>query len=175
MVRWQANADDIGTFLGTANPDNWPAADMKAMMRQHLDLTTAEVVARLNKDWAGDIAAYDNVHLHILVLADELTNGIVAQFPDAFEDPRHGSARMSFQAPVCAPRARGGGHGVVPVRAGLSAPIRRRPILSLLLAASGCGRSGGDALVHHRVGAIGAAGPLQRPGSALSRAVSNAH
>jgi hypothetical protein len=86
MARWQANADEIGTFLGTANPDNWPAADMKAMMRQHLDLTTAEVVARLHKDWAGDIAAYDKVHLHILVLADELTNGIVAQFPDAFVD-----------------------------------------------------------------------------------------
>jgi hypothetical protein len=86
MVRWQANADDIGTFLGSANPDNWPADEMKAMMRQHLVLTTAEVVARLNNDWAGDIAAYDKVHLHILVLVDELTNGIVAQFPDAFED-----------------------------------------------------------------------------------------
>lgn len=86
MSRWQANADEIGAFLSTANPDNWPAADMKAMMRQHLDLTTAEVTARLHKDWAGDIAAYDKVHLHILVLADELTNGIVAQFPDAFVD-----------------------------------------------------------------------------------------
>jgi hypothetical protein len=57
------------------------------MMREHLDLTTAEVVARLKKDWSGDIAAYDKVHLHILVLADELANGIVAQFPAAFEEP----------------------------------------------------------------------------------------
>ena len=40
----------------------------------------------LYKDWAGDIAAYDKVHLHILVLADELANGIVSQFPDAFVD-----------------------------------------------------------------------------------------
>ena len=86
MTRWQANADQIGDFLGTANPDNWPATEMKAMMREHLDLTTAEVVARLNNDWTGDIAAYDKVHLHILVLADTLTNGIVAQFPAMFED-----------------------------------------------------------------------------------------
>jgi hypothetical protein len=93
MARWQANADEIGAFLGSANPDNWPAADMKAMMRQHLDLTTAEVVARLNKDWAGDIAAYDKVHLHILVLADELSNGIVAQFPDAFVDGVNATTR----------------------------------------------------------------------------------
>jgi hypothetical protein len=92
MARWQANADEIGAFLGSANPDNWPAADLKAMMRQHLDLTTAEVVARLNGDWAGDIAAYDKVHLHILVLADVLTNGIVAQFPDAFVDGAQATA-----------------------------------------------------------------------------------
>jgi hypothetical protein len=85
MTRWQANADQIGDFLGAANPEHWSATEMKAMMRQHLDLTTAEVVARLNKDWAGDIAAYDRVHLHILVMADELTNGIVAQFPAAFD------------------------------------------------------------------------------------------
>jgi hypothetical protein len=85
MARWQANADEIGDFLGAANPEQWPAAEMKAMMRQHLDLTTAEVVARLNKDWPADIAAYDRIHLHILVLADQLTNGIVAQFPAAFD------------------------------------------------------------------------------------------
>ena len=86
MTRWQANADDIGDYLGSLNPDNWQAASMKAMMRHHLDLTTAEVVARLNQDWAGDIAAYDQVHLHILTFADALTNGIVAQFPEAFAD-----------------------------------------------------------------------------------------
>jgi hypothetical protein len=86
MTRWQANADDIGDYLGSLNPESWPAANVKAMMRHHLDLTTTEAVARLNQDWAGDIAAYDQVHLHILTLADTLTNGIVAQFPDAFAD-----------------------------------------------------------------------------------------
>src|SRR5439155_10092670 len=34
MARWQANADEIGAFLVSANPDHWLAADMKAMMRQ---------------------------------------------------------------------------------------------------------------------------------------------
>jgi hypothetical protein len=94
MARWQANADQIGDFLGTANPEQWSAGEMKAMMRQHLDLTTDEVVARLKKDWSGDIAAYDKVHLHILVLADDLANGIVAQFPAAFEEP----AQAALQA-----------------------------------------------------------------------------
>jgi hypothetical protein len=84
-TRWQANADDIAEFLSSANPDNWPAAEMKAMMREHLDLTTQEVVARLRQDWSADIAAYDQVHLHILQLADVLTSGIIAQFPSEFE------------------------------------------------------------------------------------------
>ena len=47
VKRWSANADDIAAFLSGANPSNWPAADMKKMMRDHLDLTTAELVARL--------------------------------------------------------------------------------------------------------------------------------
>jgi len=84
MARWQANADQIADFLASANPEQWHQDEMRAMMRQHLDLTTAEVVARLHKDWPADVAAYDRVHLHILVLADELSDGIVAQFPTAF-------------------------------------------------------------------------------------------
>src|ERR687885_921094 len=84
MARWQDNANEIADFLSAANPDNWSQDEMRAMMRQHLDLTTAEVVARLNKDWAGDIQAYDKVHEHILMLADGLTQGIVNQFPDQF-------------------------------------------------------------------------------------------
>ena len=95
MERWQANADQVGDFLGNANPDNWSAAEMKAMMRHHLDLTTAEVVARLNQDWVGDVAAYDKVHLHILVLADVLTNGIAAQFPSAFADSTQTTAQTT--------------------------------------------------------------------------------
>ncbi|HEY7088469.1 MAG TPA: hypothetical protein VH518_10295, partial [Tepidisphaeraceae bacterium] len=34
--RWNANADQIATFLSTANPKYWPADDMKQMMREHL-------------------------------------------------------------------------------------------------------------------------------------------
>jgi len=83
--RWFANADQIADFLSGANPKNWPQAEMRSMMHEHLDLTTKEAVARLHGDWAGDVAAYDAVHQQILHMADGLSIGIINQFPKKFE------------------------------------------------------------------------------------------
>ena len=49
-------------FLNAANPEIWPVADLQAEMKMHLDLTLEEATARLNGDFAADIAAYDEVH-----------------------------------------------------------------------------------------------------------------
>ncbi len=84
-ARWSENANQIGTFLGTANPDNWPESEMQVMLSTHLELTLEEATARLNGDWEADIAAYDKVHDAILEMSGMLTKGIVAQFPDQFK------------------------------------------------------------------------------------------
>ena len=83
--RWFANADEIATFLSGANPKNWPLEDAKKMMRDHLTLTTEEVVAHLKQDWAGSIAAYDEIHEQALHMADMLSSGIAAQHPNKFK------------------------------------------------------------------------------------------
>ena len=83
--RWYANAEEIAAFLSGANPKSWPPAEMKQMMREHLDLTTAEAVAHLKGNWADDIAAYDKIHTQILQMADMLTTGIVNQYPAKFK------------------------------------------------------------------------------------------
>lgn len=46
------------------------------MLQKHLDMTTGEVVGRLNKDWAADIKSYDDGHAHMLMFADMLTDGL---------------------------------------------------------------------------------------------------
>ena len=81
--KWFANADEISDFLSKANP-NWKLNDMKKMMHDHLTLTTDEAVARLKKDYAADVKAYDKVHDEILMMADGLTDGIIKQFPGKF-------------------------------------------------------------------------------------------
>jgi len=83
--RWIANADQIADFLSSANSKNWPQAEMRSMMHEHLNLTTQEAVARLHGDWAADVKAYDAVHQQILTMADGLTMGIVNQFPEKFK------------------------------------------------------------------------------------------
>jgi hypothetical protein len=81
---WYANAHEIAVFLHSANPRNWSLAEMDQMMKDHLDATTAEAVARHDSDWSADVAAYDRVHQQILGMADMLSNGIIAQFPNRF-------------------------------------------------------------------------------------------
>ena len=82
--KWYANADDIADFLAGANP-NWTRASLADMLHKHLEYTTQEVVSRLKKDWAADILAYDEGHVHMLMFADMLTHGIIKQFPEKFK------------------------------------------------------------------------------------------
>jgi hypothetical protein len=82
--RWTANADQIAATLASVNPRYWKLGTMKAEMHMHLKLTTAEAVARLQGKWNADVAAYDQVHNHILHMSDMLTDGIVKQFAARF-------------------------------------------------------------------------------------------
>jgi hypothetical protein len=84
QARWQRNADDIATLLAKANPRHWHRGEVRAMLGEHLRLTTQEVVARLQGKWAADVAAYDRINQHALGMADTLSTGLVEQFPKRF-------------------------------------------------------------------------------------------
>jgi hypothetical protein len=81
---WYVNGEEIADLLSEANPRFWPQDEMRAMMREHLDLTLAEATARLQGDFAADIAMYEEIHRQILEMADMLSSGIIGQFPQEF-------------------------------------------------------------------------------------------
>jgi hypothetical protein len=81
---WYANAVDIADLLAKANPRYWPRDTMRAAMKGHLDQTLAEASHELTGDYAGSVADYDEIHQHILMMADVLSRGIVRAFPHRF-------------------------------------------------------------------------------------------
>jgi hypothetical protein len=77
--RWYANADKIVYFLNQINP-NWPVEAMRGLWYKHLALTKSEAVARLSKDYAKDIATFDQIEQEALMMADDFAMGIMRQF-----------------------------------------------------------------------------------------------
>lgn len=80
---WSENATQIAKFLAGANPA-WPENDVRDLLSLHLELTKGEVVALLQQDWKAAIKAFDDIFTEIMVLADALHDGLVAQFPERF-------------------------------------------------------------------------------------------
>lgn len=82
--RWYANAAEIAVFLNRINPTNWPKNAVNEMMNQHLRLTKSEAVYMITKDYAADVAIYDEIEKQALGMADDFSNGIIKQFPHLF-------------------------------------------------------------------------------------------
>lgn len=82
-TEWHRNADDISKLLSEINP-NWPFKTIQERFYTHLQLITEIVVNCLKGNWQADIAATDKNEIHMIHLADLLTEGIVKQFPGKF-------------------------------------------------------------------------------------------
>ena len=80
---WHANAREIADFLAGANPA-WSQDDLRAMMATHIDQTTAYAAAVIGGDYTSAIATFDEAQAHMAQMADELTAGLIAQFPKEF-------------------------------------------------------------------------------------------
>ena len=84
--RWHDNANDIARFLHAANPKQWPEPTLQSALAMHLDQTLNEASHQLKGDYAASMKDYDAAMSHMLMVADTLTNGIVAQFPSKFSN-----------------------------------------------------------------------------------------
>jgi len=67
--RWYANADKMSEAFAATSP-NYKHSEVRDMFYRHLELTTAEVNARLAKKYADDIAAFAKVEREALMMAD---------------------------------------------------------------------------------------------------------
>lgn len=81
---WYVNGNEIADFLHEANPRNWSRKAMRRMMKGHLDQTVSEAVNRLSGRYEADVRDYDEIHRHILMMADTLSRGMIEQFPRRF-------------------------------------------------------------------------------------------
>jgi hypothetical protein len=57
---------------------------LRQLFHAHLKMVTESVLARLKKDWNGDIRAFDEGEIHLIKIADFLSDGIIKQFPQKF-------------------------------------------------------------------------------------------
>lgn len=81
---WNNNADQMARAFASMSPQ-YRYEDVLAMLMRHLNLTTAEVTARLAGNYAADIQAFDQVEAQALEMADYFTAGLVQQFPMQFQ------------------------------------------------------------------------------------------
>jgi len=81
VADWYKNARQIGGFLAKANPA-WKGA--RKMLRTHITQTVAYAADQLQGDYAKSIKDYDKAQGHMLMLADQLSAGIIKEFPGRF-------------------------------------------------------------------------------------------
>jgi hypothetical protein len=84
LADWYANAEEIADFVSSANPENWPQSATRPMLKGHIDTTTVYATDLLKGDYTSAIIHYDEASHHMMMLADTLSAGIIAQFPEQF-------------------------------------------------------------------------------------------
>jgi hypothetical protein len=84
LADWYANAQEIADFLSAANPENWPQSATRPMLEGHIDTTVVYATDLLQGDYVSAIEHFDEASHHMLMLADTLAAGLIAQFPDQF-------------------------------------------------------------------------------------------
>ncbi len=83
VEKLKKNADEIATFLSSANP-NWPKDALLSALIAHGGHHMAQIDEINMKDFSGEAKTWDAMKNHIYVIADVLANGIVKQFPKKF-------------------------------------------------------------------------------------------
>lgn len=82
--QWYTNADDIAKFESNLS-SNLTLKDRTAMWHEYLILTENEILQLSNGDYNTSIDTLDRIEEQASIMADSLTQGIISQFPDRFQ------------------------------------------------------------------------------------------
>lgn len=77
--KWYINADEIAKFFGKINPF-WSTKEWQKMMYKHLKLVKDEAVFLLLGNYKANVDVYDKIEIQTLMMADEISFGIIKQF-----------------------------------------------------------------------------------------------
>lgn len=66
---------------------------MRERMKTHIDQTTAYSVDLLKGDYAAAVKKYDDANNHMKQMGEELSMGIIKQFPAKFEKAKKPTAK----------------------------------------------------------------------------------
>ncbi len=84
MAKMEKNADDIATFLSSANP-NWTKQAILSALGSHAAFHMAQIKAINARDFAAEAKSWAPMKAQVFQIADVLADGLVKQFPQKFE------------------------------------------------------------------------------------------
>jgi hypothetical protein len=84
IVEWRANGDELAVQMNKMNPQSWPLASTRAMWQTHLTVTLQEATTHFLHQCDDEVAAWEQVHLGGLMMADLFSGGVIKQFPSGF-------------------------------------------------------------------------------------------
>ncbi len=86
MEKMTKNANDIATFLSSANP-NWPKDTLVSALAAHGGFHMAQIDQISAKDFSAEAKTWEGMKTQVYGIADTLTDGIIKQFPQKFGQP----------------------------------------------------------------------------------------
>lgn len=78
------NADEIATFLSSANPKNWPKETLVSALAAHGGYHMAQIDEINAKNFSAEAKTWEAMRNQVYQIANVLADGIVKQFPTRF-------------------------------------------------------------------------------------------